>query len=43
MKDLQTTELTGTNIGYVDTNLYCSSSVKFDDTNFLFPNFEKCK
>ena len=41
MKDLQTNELTGTSFGYVDTILYCCSSVKIDDENFLFPNFSK--
>ena len=43
MKDLQTTELTGTSFGYVDTILYCCSSVKSNDANFIFPNFERCK
>ena len=43
MKDLQKSELTGTNFGYVDTILYCCSSVKIDDANFLFPNSERCK
>ena len=43
MKDLQTTELTGTSFGYLDTILYCYSSVKVDDANFLFPSFERCK
>ena len=41
MKDLQTTELTGTSFGYVETILYYRSSVKIDDADFLFPNFER--
>ena len=40
MEDLKTTELAGTGFGYVDTILHCCKSVKIDDTNFLFPNFE---
>ena len=43
MKDLQTTELAGTSFGYAGTILYCCRSVKIDDANFLFPNFERCK
>ena len=43
MKDLQTTELAGTSFGYVVTILYCCRSVKIDDANVLFPNFERCK
>ena len=43
MKDLQTTELTGTSFGYVDIILYCCSSVKIDDAIFLFLNFQRCK
>ena len=42
MKDLQTTELAGTSFGYVDTILHCRRSVKIDDANILFPNFERC-
>ena len=42
MKDLRTTELTGTRFGYLDTILYCCSSVKIGDANFSFPNFERC-
>ena len=40
MKDLQATDLTRTSFGYVDTILYCCSSLKTDDANVLFPNFE---
>ena len=43
MKDLQTTELTGTSFGYFDTIWYCCSSVKIDDVSLLFPNFERYK
>ena len=38
MKDLQTTELTGTETSFenIDTIFYCCSSVKIDDANFYF-------
>ena len=43
MEDLRTTEVTGISFGYIDTILYCYSSVKIDDANVLFPSFERCK
>ena len=42
MKDLQITELAGTSFGYVGKILYCCRSVRIDDADFLFPNFERC-
>ena len=40
MSQLQVTELTGASFGFVDTFLYCCSSVKIDCAISLLPNFE---
>ena len=40
MKYLQATELTGIRFSNIDTILFYCSSVKIDDANLLFPNFE---